>query len=61
MINKNALKVFLITYFVNLGENLLLLMFFGAKLNMNVFIGAGAFSLIVAFAIDKFVLNGITK
>lgn len=57
MINKRMIKIFVITYFVNLAENLLILLFFNVKITKTVLIGAGVFSLVVTLIIEKLILK----
>lgn len=55
-ISKRALKIFLITYFVNLAEDIVLLIYYSVPIGRNEFIAVGVFSLALALIIDKFIL-----
>ncbi|MBA7649820.1 hypothetical protein ES703_57619 [subsurface metagenome] len=54
---KKILKIFGITFAINLAENLLLLLIFKVPITRNTIIIAGIFSLLVSFIIDKFILQ----
>jgi hypothetical protein len=55
--NKNLLGIFSLAFILNLIENIILLVIFGVKIEMNTIIGAVIFSIVLTFMLKSFNLT----